>query len=296
MRPQVLLLALASLLSALPAASGWQKGVNTGKPGPHLNPRPLSLTYELSWNGALNSGRVNFVFGRADKRYPENYIAQGYGKSTGVAGGIFPYSFEYTSFLKKHDYTSSLFVSKEKDKEEVKTTTNRYGATTVTSTEVTTKFKKGSVPKTKKATFKYSNHKVYDLLSTIQYIRSLPLKNGGNVHLVMHPFNSAYLARITVLGREMHNGRQCIKLDLKLNKINNSTMALKTYKKMKKTTMWMSDDAERLPMEFRIDAFIGDVRAVLDGYNYSKQTHRPPALPRPDLPRHVSTGPHRLVP
>lgn len=266
---RVLLIAFACFLPTLPATA-WQKGINTGKLGPHLNPRPLSLTYELSWNGALNSGRINFIFGRTDKRYPKNYIAQGFGKSTGVASKVFPYNFEYTSFLKKHSYTPSLFVARERDSEEVTSTTNRYGSTTVSSTEVTTKHAKGAAPRTKKKSFTYSKHTVYDLLSTIQYIRSLPLKNGDKVHLVMHPFNSPYLARLTVLGREMHNGRDCIKIDLKLNKIDNSTMALKTYKKMKTTTMWMSDDAERLPMEFRVDAFIGDVRAVLDGYKYSK--------------------------
>jgi hypothetical protein len=37
---------------------------------------------------------------------------------------------------------------------------------------------------------------------------------------------------------------------------------------MKKATMWISDDNERLPIEFRIDAFIGDVRAVLDGRKF----------------------------
>ena len=57
-------------------------------------------------------------------------------------------------------------------------------------------------------------------------------------------------------------------INLKLNKIDEKTMKLKSYKKMKTTTMWLSDDQERLPMEFRVDAFIGDVRAVLDGYRY----------------------------
>jgi len=255
-----------ALLLTLPAAA-WQNEVNTGKPGPHLKIRPVSLSYELSWNGAVNSGRINLVFGREDKRYPNNFIAQAYGKSTGVASGLYPYSFEYTSFLKKHDYTPSLFISRDRDSEETNDTTNRYGKT-INSVEVTTPHKKGTAPATKKHSFTYPDHTVYDLLSSILYIRSLPLNDGDKTVMVMYPSGDPYLARITVLGREMHNGRKCIKLDLKLNKIDDRTLVLKTYKKMKTATLWVSDDPERLPMEFRVDAFIGDVRAVLDGYKY----------------------------
>ncbi len=261
-----LALLAAALLLTLPATA-WQNEVNTGKPGPHLKIRPVSLSYELSWNGAVNSGRINLVFGREDKRYPNNFIAQAYGKSTGVASGLYPYSFEYTSFLKKHDYTPSLFVSRDRDSEETNDTTNRYGKT-VTSVEVTTPHKEGAVATTKKHSFTYADHTVYDLLSSILYIRSLPLNDGDKTVMVMYPSGDPYLARITVLGREMHNGRNCIKLDLKLNKIDDKTLVLKTYKKMKTASLWVSDDPERLPMEFRVDAFIGDVRAVLDGYKY----------------------------
>lgn len=258
-------LLLALLLPTL-SAGAWQKEINTDRPGPHLKIRPVSLTYKMSWNGALNSGRANILFGRADKRYPNSFIAQGYGSSIGIAAGLFPYSFQYTSFLSKTDYTPRLFIAHEKDNRETIDTTNRYGKS-FSSTETITPLKRGA-PKTRKKTFAYTDHTVYDILSSILYIRSLPLKNGEKTVMVLFPFSSPYLARITVLGRELHNGRKCIKLDLKLNKIDHATLTLKGYKKMKSATMWVSDDAERLPIEFRVEAFIGDVRAVLDGYKY----------------------------
>ena len=70
-------------------------------------------------------------------------------------------------------------------------------------------------------------------------------------------------SEITVLGREKHNGRACIKLDVKLQKIDKDTMHLKSYKKLKKATLWISDDADRIMVELRSEVFIGDVRAVL---------------------------------
>ena len=40
-------------------------------------------------------------------------------------------------------------------------------------------------------------------------------------------------------------------------------LSLKPYKKMKTSTLWISDDEDRIPLELRVDAFIGDVRMTL---------------------------------
>ena len=52
-------LLVAFALTALPA-NAWQQEVNTGPPGPHLEIRPVALSYQMSWNGAINSGRARF--------------------------------------------------------------------------------------------------------------------------------------------------------------------------------------------------------------------------------------------
>jgi hypothetical protein len=266
MTPNPILLPALLILSSLPLA-GWEKDVNTAKPGPHLKIRPVALSYQMSWNGALNSGRANFIFGRKDKRYPNDFIAQLYGASGGVARAFHPYDYAFTSFLRKTDYTPRLFVGSESDAREKISTTNRFGRR-FRSTEVTTPHKKGAKATTRTSGFKHTRHTVYDLLSTILYVRSLPLKKGDESVIVMHPFASPYLARVKVLGREVHRGRNCIKLDLRLQKIDAATGKLKSYKKMKTALMWLSNDRERLPIEIRVDAFIGDVRAVLDGRKY----------------------------
>jgi hypothetical protein len=258
---------LALLLVSIPPADAWEKSVNTGKPGPHLKIRPQALSFQMSWNGAVNSGRANMIFGRPDKRYPNYFICQMYGASGGVAKTFYPYNYDFTSFLSRKDYTPRLFLGNERDNKESKVTTNKYGSK-FSSKEVTTVHKKPGSPKTKLSAFKHSGSTIYDLMSSVLYIRSLPLKTGDETVMVMHPFASPYLARVKVLGREVHNGRNSIKLDLQLQKINSTTGKLMAYKKMKKATMWISDDKERLPIEFRIDAFIGHVRATLDGRKF----------------------------
>lgn len=49
-----------------------------------------------------------------------------------------------------------------------------------------------------------------------------------------------------------------------MQKIDRRSLKLKAYKKLKSdATLWLSDDADRVPIEFRAAVFIGDIRAVL---------------------------------
>jgi len=72
----------------------------------------------------------------------------------------------------------------------------------------------------------------------------------------------AYLANITVLGRETHMGRKAIKLRVSMQRIQEN-LELKTYKKLKSATVWLSDDSQRIPLEVRAKVWVGDVRMSL---------------------------------
>ena len=82
------------------------------------------------------------------------------------------------------------------------------------------------------------------------------------------PFKTPYLCRVTHLGNEVRSARRTVKYDLKLQKIDKETLELKTYDKLKSFVIWVSDDAERIPLEFRSKVFVGDVRAVLTSKSY----------------------------
>ncbi|MED5417493.1 MAG: hypothetical protein VYA27_02265, partial [Verrucomicrobiota bacterium] len=83
------------------ALCGWQNEVTTLKPGPFLKKlQPVHLSFELNWDGKINSGNLNLLFDRKDPRYPHYVITQIYGGSTGVAKGLFPYDCSFTSFLR----------------------------------------------------------------------------------------------------------------------------------------------------------------------------------------------------
>jgi hypothetical protein len=254
-------------LSALPL-SAWQNEVTTKKPGPHLKIPPVHLSFKVSWDGKINSANVDFLFGKPDKRYPPYIIAQLWGESTGIAKGLFPYQYNFTSFMRKEDYRPAIFAATESDRDEKRTTTNHSGRK-VKSTEITDPFRKGKATITKKKTFTFKKAPVYDLLSAFLYVRSLDLKVGEEIVLLMHAFTTPHLARIRVRQREVHRGLKCLRMDLRLQEIG-PKMNLLTFDKMKTATMWLSDDHERVPVELRSEVFIGDVRAILVGKKYLK--------------------------
>lgn len=242
------------------ADTSWMDKVQPFKNGSHPKMKPTKLEYELSWKGTLKAGTITFDFNKKDKRYKGLDISQAYGRSQYLAYTVFPYHFSMTSFAKASTHKTLIFVADEKDKREEVNTTNTFkpGGVLHSST------KDHIIKKTKKKRdhfFKFPNS--HDPISAIQYIRRQTLKNGDQLYLCLHPFNSAMFSEITVLGRETHNGRACIKLDIKLQKIDKDTMHLKTYKKLKKATLWISDDDDRIMVELRTKVFIGDVRAVL---------------------------------
>lgn len=258
------LLSLFSVLAlgvvSTQGAEPWMATVTKDKPGSNLKIKPVNLAYQLSWKGTVNSGTLNFVFGKSDPKYPQAFICQAYGKSTGLAASLYPYEFNYVSFLRKSDYTPLTFVGNESGKKDRKVTTNKYSSKTVISKEVKTYLQSRRAAKTTKNTFAFAN--TLDLMSAMLYIRSLDLRTGSTKTIVVHPFKTPYLITAKSLGKVTHLGQPAIKLDVQIQKIEGN-MKLATYDKMKKATLWLSDDSERIPLELRVNAFIGDVRATL---------------------------------
>ncbi len=242
------------------ADTSWMKMVQPLKTGPHPKIKPMKLEYEFSWRGALKAGSLTLDFNKKDKRYKGIDISQAYGRSLNVAYGLFPYHFSMTSFVSESNQKPLLFVADEKDKRDKIKTNNTFKPTGVLHTSTKTKIRTNAESKIDHL-FKFPN--AHDPISAIQHIRRQPLKNGDKIYLCLHPFKSPMFSEITVLGREVHNGKACIKIDVKLQKIDKDTMALQAYTKLKKATLWLSDDADRLLMELRSQVFIGDIRAVL---------------------------------
>jgi len=257
MKSLLVFLALALSLSAAPA---WLTDVNIPKKDALKPISPAKLTYTMTWDGRVEAGNFKILFGEKDPRYPKHFIVRSHGGSTGWAHVLFPYQFNYTSFLNPKTLRPILFIGTEKERAEIDELSYRFTSKGVTGTQKNTEDGKTTVDE---STFNYPYS--LGLFSGLLQIRSMPLKNGDTVVMPFHPVATPYLAKVNVLGRDVHMGRKCIKLDIDLQKIGDD-MELKHYKKLKKATVWLSDDAWRVPIEIRAAVFVGDVRVLLSGH------------------------------
>ena len=103
------------------------------------------------------------------------------------------------------------------------------------------------------------------------YLRSQPLQDRSVYRVVAYPATNAYLATITVTGREkisVHSGNyNAIKLDLQLKRIGKH-LELQPHRKFRHATIWISDDAERLLLRIEAQVFVGTVFAELQSVHF----------------------------
>lgn len=257
-----LLTALSCIsLVAAPAATTWKSELTSPAAGTFPPLAPTVLDLSLSWNGMIQAGKIRLEFAPPDARKPGRYVVRSSSSSLGAAAVLFPYQSNFWSEIYPASWRPRYFRSVEADKKESVTTTVEHFPGRVEFHESSKRLKTGAVT-TKDRTFSFAP--VFDMFSAMLFVRSQKLDAGDTITQVVHPFDSPYLLRVKVIGRELHNGRNAIRLSVGMRKIDRSTLELQTYKKLKgDATMWLSDDADRIPIEFRAAAFIGEVRATL---------------------------------
>ena len=249
------------MISCLQAEPSWKPELTSPLPGSFPKPAPTSLTFQVSWNGTLNAGIVRIEFAPPDVAKAGSYIIRSSAASKGTAALLFPYQTNFWSELATTSLRPHFFHAVETDHRETVTTAVRHFPTRVESRKITKPLKTG-VSKPTDHVFEWSP--VFDLFSAMLHVRSQKLATGDKITLVIHPFDTPYLLRVKVIGREVHQGRNTIRLTVGLRKINRKTSELIAYKKLKQdATLWLSDDADRIPVELRAAAFIGDVRVSL---------------------------------
>ena len=106
----------------------------------------------------------------------------------------------------------------------------------------------------------FTMENLYDLHSAFLYLRSQPLRDRSVYRVAVYPANSAYVATLTVVGREHVRVRagnyNAIKVDLKLQRVNKKN-ELEPHRKFKRATIWLSDDNDRRAPANREPDFCG---------------------------------------
>lgn len=148
-----------------------------------------------------------------------------------------------------------------------------FGPDGVTSKETETPGKG-----TKVRRFDFRN--LFDLQSALLYLRSQSLQERSVQRIIVYPATSAYLATVTVLGREritVPSGTyNAIKFDLQLNKVGKQG-GLEPHRKFRRATAWLSDDPDRLLLRIEAQIFVGTVFAELQSVEF--QNTKPQITP-----------------
>jgi hypothetical protein len=255
----VLLLSAAAI-----AQPEWAASLSKDQIG-QLNVPPCVLDFELGWNNTLKAGTARVTLQEAGPRY---WRASAQAASTGFARTLWSYDCTMSSIISRETLHPLFMQHSETDRSE----TCRYRVAFQPRrviTESTVLPHKGTAST---ATHVCGFSPIEDLLSIILYVRSLPLANGDSVTRVVQPWDKPYLTTFEVLGRENMKiegaDKPCIKLAVKIRKIDRDSLGLSSYKKMKTATIWVSDDAERLPVEMRAEIFIGYMSCRLTGKTF----------------------------
>jgi len=260
-----------SLLMASTAASSaapptWLSRITPNNPAAVPPLPPTELNYSLTWKGMVAAGKLSVTLGKKDPTFPRHYVASATGSSTGAAARIFPYSFHFTSLIDRRTRVPQRFLATEKDKHSTVMTSASFSPTGVHATEIETPIG-STVSTTSISDLPYPG--VLDLFSSLLFVRSQKLDAADSVVLVSHPTTRGQLITVRVLGREKINGLDAIKLSVALERIQ-PDLTLKPYNKLKSATLWLSDDANRIPLELRADVFIGDVRMSLTSFTIER--------------------------
>lgn len=239
----------------------WMKEITRLPPGNHANLRPVSLGYTLDWNHRINAGKVDIEIVRDGPANPK-LVGDASGGSTGFARFLFPYDFRAKSIVDQDSLRPLTFQLSEKDRNEE----NSYDIIFETKRQIfttTSKRKNETLSATDRFKFDFGQ----DVLSSAFYLRSQALKDGDAISMVVTPFNRPYLTTFTVVGRESHKVKgktyDAIKLDAEVGKVN-PDLSIKSYEKIKRTTLWFTDDEYRIPLELQAQLTFGYVSARLD--------------------------------
>ena len=108
------------------------------------------------------------------------------------------------------------------------------------------------------------------------YLRSQPLTDGSVHRVVVYAATNAYLATVTVVGRDEISVRagtyKAIKVDLRLDRVGKH-LELEPHRKFRRATIWVSDDRDRILLRVEAQIFVGTVFAELQSVRFDGARH-----------------------
>ena len=255
-----LVVSLLLYSAAIAAGASWEKSLTASSAPSFPNPRPMHAKYGFGWSGfpgATAEVRLNKAAG---DRLQLDITAH----TIGLVRTLWKFDTSHTSIVEAATLHPIVVKQVETSRSKKTVTDLAFGADGVTSRETETP---GKGTKVRRFDFPH----LFDLQSALLYLRSQSLQERNVQRIVVYPATSAYLATVTVLGREritVPSGTyNAIKFELQLNKIGKKG-ELEPHRKFRRATVWLSDDPDRLLLRIEAQIFVGTVFAELQSVEF----------------------------
>jgi hypothetical protein len=246
-------------------SANWQATVSKDSVGNFPNLRPLRASYRFGWSGlTAATGEVHFTKPSRDK-----FQFDGTGRTIGLVWVLWRLDVNHRAVASAE--TLHPIETQQTESYHWKKIVTHLAFTNSGVTRTRTEGQ-GGTAETKTGQFSFPD--LFDLHSAALYLRSQPLRDRSVYRIVVYPATSAYLATVTVVGREkisVHAGTyNAIKLDLQLKRIGKH-LELEPHRKFRRATIWVSDDSERLLLRIEAQIFVGTVWAELQSVHFDKE-------------------------
>ncbi|HET9419263.1 MAG TPA: DUF3108 domain-containing protein [Chthoniobacterales bacterium] len=247
---------------ALGASASWQSTLTTQR-GDYPNLRPLRAKYVFGWAGiTAASADVHFT-----QPSSARFQLEAAGRTVGLARALWKLDVRAHAVADAETLRPMEVNQTEDYRRKTVVTHLNFGGDGVRGTRTETKI--AAAAESKAREFKFAN--LFDLHSALLFLRSQPLRDRSVYRVVVYPATSAYLATITVVGREKVSVRagtyNAIKADLQLHRLGKN-LELEPHRKFRRATAWISDDQNRILLRVEAQIFIGRVFAELQAVRF----------------------------
>lgn len=215
------------------------------------------LRYKMSYSGFLRAGTAILEVKENEINGKKVFNTKGSGWTSGVIKWFFEVDDIYESYFDKDTIKPYLFKRKIDE--------GGYKKHRITNFNYSSK--KAYVQdfiKQKDTTIPFSN--VQDMLSSFYYLRNhdvTGMKKGDEIAIDMFMDSQIYPFKLRFLGREV--------LKTKFGKINSlifrpMVQSGRIFKAQESVTIWITDDANKIPVKMKADLSVGSLRAELEAY------------------------------
>jgi hypothetical protein len=253
------LVLLALWFSRLSAqAANWQSTLSKEPSGDFPELRPLRANYVFGWAGfTAATGEVHFT-----KPLEDRFQLEAGARTTGFVRALWKLDVNYHAVADAN--TLRPVEANQTESYRAKKITTHLTFTSSGVKRARSDNQTTSAGSTKPKEFNFPN--LFDLHAAMLYLRSQSLHDRNVYRIVVYPATSAYLATVSVVGREKISVRagtyNAIKLDLRLNRVGKN-MELEPHRKFRRASIWVSDDSDRVLLRAEAQIFVGSVFAEL---------------------------------